>query len=242
MAGHIYFIGGPPGGVAIAYRMDGYTPTRISTHAVEEAWAAETLDTILGASGWWYEEEGHYFWVLQQIGGAPTWVYDATEREWTKRTGWNGTIQGSYLLANHTFVTAWARHLCGFAGNSTIYEIGYDLLSAAGTDIRCIRALPYIYAGGGKRVYVNRVDLDMATGLIASGAEPTITLEWSADNGRTWSTPEAAGFGLHDETAKRVFWISQGSGETSLIPRLTVTGQQKVTLIDCEAEVSYGDS
>ncbi len=105
-----------------------------------------------------------------------------------------------------------------------------------------VRVLPYIYAGLGKRVYVDRLDLAMATGLIPSGSEPTVTLEWSDDNGRTWSTPQAAGFGIHDETKKRVFWIAQGSGETSLIPRLTITSKAAVTLIECEAEVAFGTS
>jgi hypothetical protein len=239
----LYFLGGSPVGSTSAYRVDGFTPTRISTHAVEQAWAKSGV-AMSTAVAWSYLEDGHYFWVICFSNGS-SWVYDATEKFWHERASWTGSAFASYLPWYHTFIPEWGtngQHIVGDHTSGKIWIMDSAYFDEDGADVKRVRALPYLYAGGGKRVYCDRLSLDMATGLIPSGSEPTITLEWSSDNGKAWSAPEDAGFGLHDETAKRVFWIAQGSAETSMIPRLAITGQAAVTMIDCEAEVSYGDS
>lgn len=235
MGGHVYFIGGPPGGVAVAYRLDGFTPVRISTHAIEEAWATD--GGIAGAFtyGWWYLEDGHYFWVLARLANS-AWVYDATEKSWHERKGWNGSIFLSYAFGAHTYSVG--RHLVTEFGSSKVYSLSSVLFDANGADIKCVRALPYIY-NEDKRVYVDRLQLAVDTGE-TTAAEPTVTLEWSADNGHTWSTPQSAGYGAAGEYAKRVFWIAQGSFDTAAIPRISVTGQQDATLIDCNYEGGFG--
>ncbi len=247
MQQHIYYLGTSDGGSTVAYRVDGYTPTRISTHAIEEQWDIESsLDSTGDAWGWWYVEDGHYFWVINLAAGASTWVYDATEKTWHQRLGWDGANFGSYLFGTHTFVQWWGTgglHLVGDRGSAKVYVMRSDIYTGPdNTDIKRVRALPYIYAGMGNRVYVNRVDLNMATGLVPSGAAPNITLEWSADNGATWDAPQSASIGTHGQTDLRVFWIAQGSGPTSLVPRFSITSKAAVTLIDAEAEIWAGDS
>lgn len=236
MQEHVYFLGGPPGGSAVAYRIDGFTPTRISTHAVEEAWALAGITSF--AVGWWYLEDGHYFWVLNFLGGPSTWVYDATEKMWHERMTWTGTFLGSYLMSSHAYLPDWGTHLVG--GGSKVYRMSSAITTDDGADMKRVRTLPYLYAGGGKRVYCDRLTLEMATGLTTSSQEPTVTLEWSSDNGVTYSTPDAAGFGTTGQTNKRAYWIAQGSFETSAIPRISITGKTDTVLIDVEAEISYG--
>ncbi|HXJ72243.1 MAG TPA: hypothetical protein VNM37_05305, partial [Candidatus Dormibacteraeota bacterium] len=90
--------------------------------------------------------------------------------------------------------------------------------------------------------FVGRVQLTMDTGEIPSGTEPTIQLDWSEDNGHTFGTAESAGFGTHGQYQKPVYWLAQGSFENNAIPRLSYTGQQAITLIDVDAEVTWGTS
>lgn len=243
MGEHLYFIGGSPGGNPVAYRVDGFTPTRISTHAVEAAWALKGV-AISTAVAWWYIEDGHYFWVICFSSGS-SWVYDATEKAWHERTAWDGAAFQPYRPWYHTFIPEWGtngQHIVGDYNSGKVLIMSSAFYDDEGVNVKRVRILPYIYAGGGKRVYVERVDLDMATGLIPSGAEPTVALDWSLDNGLTFSTPETAGFGLHDATSQRVYWLAQGSGETAMLPRVSITGQAQTVLIDLEAEVYLGDS
>lgn len=242
MQEHIYFLGGSPSGNAAAYRLDGSTPTRISTHAVEQAWAKSGV-SIGTAIAWNYLDDGHHFWVICFSTGA--WAYDATEKQWHERANWTGSAFDKYKLFYHTFLKEWGtngQHIVGGTNDSKVYIMDSAFYDEGGSDVKRIRDLPYIYGGQGKRVYTGRVDLDLATGLIPSGAEPTMELSWSDDNGLTYSTPESSGFGLHDETAKRCFWLAQGSAEVSRIPRISTVGQAQTTLIDLQAEVDIGDS
>lgn len=247
MLEHVYFIGGSPGGSAIAYRLDGFSLTRISTHAVEEAWATNgaNISTVIS---YWYQDDGHAFWVIRFPGSVNAWVYDATEKFWHERADWSGSAFTGHRVAFHTYIPEWSSgslagvHVVGDATSAKVLIQSSTFYDDATTDTKRIRVAPYLYAGLGKRVYCDRLNLDMATGLIPSGSEPTVTLEWSNDNGASWSTPDAAGFGAAGETNKRVYWIAQGSAEVSMMPRFSITGQAAVTLIDLDAEVAYGTS
>lgn len=248
MQEHIYFIGGSPGGGASAYRVDGFTPTRISTHAVEEAWATNS-EFASTAVAWWYLDDGHYFWVIC-FANASSWVYDATEKSWHERQSWNGAAFAPYRWWFHTFIPEWSfvdgdlngAHIVGDYNSGKVCVLSSRYFDEESIDMKRIRVLPYIYAGGNKRTYVNRLDLEAATGLVPSGPAPTVTLEWSLDNGATFSTPDSASLGAHGETNTRIFWIAQGSAESSMLPRITMTGKAETVLIDCEAEVFLGDS
>jgi len=250
MSGHIYFIGGPPTGSPVAFRLDGYTPTRISTHAIEEMWATN-LANIGSSIAWDYDEDGHYFWVINVSNPFATppssWVYDATERAWHERCGLN-TGTGAlinYLLQSHTFIPQWGgangKHIVAGQGFSKVYVMSSDTYSFDGSNIKYVRALPYLF-NGGKRIFVGRVQLTMDTGEIPSGTEPTIQLDWSEDNGHTFGSAESTGFGTHGQYQKPVYWLAQGSFENNAIPRLSYTGQQAITLIDVDAEVTWGTS
>lgn len=241
MQEHIYFLGGSPSGSTVAYRVDGFTPTRISTHSIEERWATQGV-AISTAIAWNYLDDGHYMWVICFSSGS-SWVYDATEKFWHERASWTGAALGPYKPWYHTFIPEWGtngQHIVGDHGSGKVWIMDSAFSDEDGSDVQRVRDLPFIYGGQGKHVYVGRVDLDMDTGEIVSGAEPTISLQWSDDNGATISTPDPAGFGTAGQYGKRVFWIAQGSAETSRIPRITYTGKQKITLIDLQAEVDIG--
>lgn len=59
----------------IYYRLNGFAPTRISTFAMEHAWA-QYPQKVLDASGFVLDQEGHKFIVLNFPSGSQTWVYD----------------------------------------------------------------------------------------------------------------------------------------------------------------------
>ncbi len=237
----IYFIGGSQAGSPVAYRVDGFTPTRISTHAVEDQWKENGV-SIADAVGWWYLDEGHYFWVIWFPAGS-AWVYDATEKQWAERRDWTGTAWAPYRPWLHAYLEAWqadmslppGNHIVCDSTSAKVFVMDLTYGQSEGVDIKRTRALPYLFSEG-RRVFVGRVVLTQ-NGNGTAG--PTIELAFSEDDGVTFSTPAAAD--LSNASGSLLSWMApQGSFEYSAIPQLTVTGGDVVTLIELDAEISYG--
>ena len=139
----VFWIGGDERGAGIAWRANGYTPVRISTHAVEFAW--QSYATIADAVGYSYQDQGHSFWVVYFPTANKTWVYDAATNLWHERGFWNeatGTYS-AHLSQNHIF--AFGKHLVGDWNSGNIYEMSIDYLSdqQAPTDATNIQMSAY---------------------------------------------------------------------------------------------------
>ena len=68
----------------IFYRLNGFNTQRVSTFAMEHAWAQYPL-RYLDASCFVLDQEGHKFIVLQFQSGCATWVYDIAVGLWHER-------------------------------------------------------------------------------------------------------------------------------------------------------------
>lgn len=88
LAGTVAWLGGDARGRTVAYVANGFIPTRISTHAVEMAWAQGAVGDAVAFA---YSDEGHEFWVISFPSQNVTWVYDFTEKLWHQRGWWDGT-------------------------------------------------------------------------------------------------------------------------------------------------------
>lgn len=71
----------------IFYRLNAYAPTRISTFAMEHAWA-QYPQRYLDASCFVLQQEGHKFIVINFPSGNQTWVYDIATGLWHQRESW----------------------------------------------------------------------------------------------------------------------------------------------------------
>ncbi len=241
IVGNVYFLGTNSEGQITAYVMNGFTPVRISTYAEEAAWTGVAPTT---AYSYGYVEDGHAFWVFHI--GTQCWHYDINGPvglKWAQRNAWSGSAFTVYPTYYHTFIAEAnsnvGRHITGGNLNGTLYESSVNLYSDAGSDIKCQRALPYRYSGG-LRIYFKRMALEMQTGTVPSGAAPNISRDYSDDRGNTFSTPQAASMGVHDDFSLRVFWAVGGSCRESRIWRLSITGQSKVALVDLHCDEIVG--
>src|SRR6185436_18135173 len=81
--GKVFFVALNADGGLIAYQIDGFTPTRISTHAVETAWGIGHAAGTLSIS-YTYTEDGHVHWVINfsRTGNNGAWGYDLTSGQW----------------------------------------------------------------------------------------------------------------------------------------------------------------
>ncbi len=78
----VFWIGQDERGGRMAWRSNGYTPQRVSTHAVETDLSSYTAAQIASLVSWSYQDSGHLFWVLYIPGSSWSWVYDVGEGLW----------------------------------------------------------------------------------------------------------------------------------------------------------------
>ena len=74
-------------GERICVQSVGYEPKRISTHAVEAAWAK--YPAVSDAIGYTYQQEGHTFYVIAFPSGDATWSVDLTDSAMAGEPVWH---------------------------------------------------------------------------------------------------------------------------------------------------------
>ncbi len=234
--GRVYFLGGNDQGQICAYVMNGFTPVRISTYAEESAWTnGQTPSNVISYS---YLEEGHSFWVFHI--GSQCWAFDTTTGAWHQRAAWSGSAFTTYPTYYHTYIAEFGvgKHLTGGMLNGTVYESSVNFYDDAGSDLAWQRALPYEFSGG-LRNYFGRMNLEVETGTVASGAAPLITRDYSDDRGNTFVNPQTASLGVHNAFSLRVFWPACGSSYDRVF-RFTGVGKEKVALVALDCDVITG--
>lgn len=166
----IFWLGGNADGQGIIWRANGYTPQRISTHAIEKLIAS--FGSLSATTGYAYQEEGHTFarWDFPNAygGRGASLLYDVASGFWHRRGFWNGTL-GQYmadLARTHMFV--FGKHLVGDWRSGTIYEQSMVYKTDAGAAIRRLRASPDL-ANGGKFVFYGELRLLMDVGVGLDG-------------------------------------------------------------------------
>lgn len=80
----------------IAYRLTGFVPERISTFAMEHAWAQYPLK-FTDCTMFVLDQEGHKFVVCQFWSGNTTWVYDISTKLWHQRESWPSSGTGPWI-------------------------------------------------------------------------------------------------------------------------------------------------
>jgi len=131
-------------GQMIAMQLQGYTPQRISTHAVENIWRTYPNGGADGI-GFAYQENGHAFWSLYFPGANATWVYDGTTNMWHERGCWSTSAAKYVAWEAYCHAFAFGQHLVGGITSSAVLTQGVDLQTDAfGNNIRRFRRAPHI--------------------------------------------------------------------------------------------------
>lgn len=116
-------------GVGTVWRANGYTPQRISTHAVEY-WLSKR-DRLHRAIAYAYQEEGHSFFVLAvpESGSREdetTWVYDVSTGWWHERATWDEDELRYTPHEGRCHCYAFGRHFVGSRSSGLILEQSLD--------------------------------------------------------------------------------------------------------------------
>ncbi len=158
-------------GQAMAFRANGYTPQRISNHAVENTW--RQYATVSDAIGYTYQENGHTMWQLWFPTADATWVYDAATSVWHEKT----FLQNGVLKAHRSRCQAFSfgKVLVGDRLSGTIYSMDianqYDNVDGIQYLIQRIRRAPHI-SNEQKWSFHQQMQVYLESGLGPSGGFP----------------------------------------------------------------------
>jgi len=201
-------------GGRMAWRANGYTPQRISTHAVEVD--LSSYAEISGLVSYSYQDGGHLFWVLYIPGSKWSWVFDVSENLWHKRAAWASANWQAHWSWNHVY--AFGKHLVGDWKTGNIYQFDAGTRTDNGNVLKPLRRAPTIIDEM-NWVTHRSLTIDIQTGLgpqppLLDGnynpRAPQCMLRWSDDRGSTWSNEHVADMGMAGEFQVRVIYRRLG--------------------------------
>jgi len=209
----IYFLGANETGYGVVYKMNGYTPKRISTHPIEQK--LQSSSDLSAVISYTYQQEGSYFYVLTIPDIETTFCYDESSGLWHERvrtlpdTTPEEVVYYRHLVTYQEFVfnknivtdneTVIIDNNAPSAANTLYYyDMDYkvdDLLSVFSqindlvffqTTLIRERTFPHI-TNENKNIQYNYLELDVQKGVgNVSDTDPEINLYISRDGGHTF--------------------------------------------------------
>ena len=227
--------------------MNGYVPTRISTHAVEQTLVNQYIDDAIA---WNYQLEGHECYVVSFPTLDITWVYDATTTMWHKwlyidnqnvfhrhRGNCSTVFQGLVMIGDYQ--------------NGQIYELDPTNYTDNGDEIRRIRRAPHIVSDF-QREYLEELQIQFQPGVGLTGittplnnevvgADPQAMLRWSSDGGSTWSNEHWTTIGQIGKYKNRAIWRRLGWARDRVF-EVVVTDPINAVIISANLKASEGEN
>lgn len=212
-------------------RLDGATPVRVSTHAIEQ----KIFDkTVTSANAFTYSQDGHLFYVLSFPDGA--YVLDATTGEWHERQTYG---EDTWLLRYHA--QAFGKELVGDSNSNKIGFFDPRTYSEFGGIQRMEWTYQPVYAESRTAVH-QRLEVVLRGGqglTVGQGSDPEIMMDFSDDGGQTWISMPNRSLGPLGEYDTQVVWHALGSSKQRVY-RCAVTDPIEVVVVDTQLEVQGG--
>ena len=215
----------------VVYGAAGYSPQIISTFAISDQIA--NLSKISDAVMWSYSTHGHKHLVLTFIEGRRTFVYEINTGLWHERSSYG---VGQWKALNYAF--CYGKHIVGELNEGKLYTIDRNAYDEDGTEIRRIVDMGFI-ADGVNSFTVDRMELVLDTGLggtaTGTATDPIVSLSWSNDGGRTFSTPLQATAGLLGNYQQRVVFRRLGQFHMDAMMRVEVSSKTPWRIVAADA-------
>jgi hypothetical protein len=212
----------------VIYRLNGYQPQRISTHAIEQA-IDGYADKTCYAQTW--NEGGHKFVAFTFDDN--TWVYDIATQLWHERISF-GLPNWRALFV----IRAFDQWLVGDFYTNAIAELDPDEFAEFGDVLRSSATSPAV-SKDNQRMTTSRVELVFEQGVgrvSGQGSDPQVMLRFSDDGGRKWSSEKWRSMGKIGETTKRVVFNRLGQ-HRDRVYEFAITDPVRRTLILATTDV-----
>ena len=240
MDNSVFWLAQDARGYGIVYKATGYSPQRISTHAIE--YEIQQYGDISDAVGYTYQQDGHFFYMLTFPTVSKTWCYDTSVGIWHERA----SFKNGEFYRHRSNCQAFFNNLTlvGDFENGNIYSMDSSIYDDNGNIQKWLRSWRALPTGMNdlKRSVQHSLQIDMETGiglLEGQGSDPEVVLRFSDDGGHTWSYESARSIGAIGEYGKRVIWRRLGM-TTKLRDRvyeLSGTDPVKINILGAELDV-----
>lgn len=246
--------------------MNGYTPQRISTHAVENSIANEYINDAIA---WTMQLEGHEWYVVTFPSIDVTWVFDTSTLLWHKWL-WVDETNTYHRHRGNCAALFQGMNIVGDWQNGNLYLVDRSNYTDNGGEIRRLRRCPHITTDLQRQYFdelqiqfqpgvglsgvtqsfatsaiagVAKAGLAIAgtTGTATSNVNPKAMLRWSNDGGSTWSNEHWAGIGQQGKYKNRVIWRRLGYARDRIF-EVVVTDPVRAVIVSANLKASAGDN
>ena len=224
----VFWLGNSSTGQGVIYRLQGYTPVRISSYSVE--YAIQTMADTSDVIAFTYQQDGHHFYVITFPTGDRTFAYDLNTQKWHERASFS-TVTGLFSRWEaQEYAYFDNKHLvCDFS-EGKIYSLELNIYQDGGNTRKWLRSWRAPESEM-KRVPHHKLTLEIESGVgLIGGTDPQVMMRYSDDGGHTWSNELWRSMGKVGEFFKRVNWFRLGI--TSSYPRVyEISGTEPVKTI-----------
>ena len=193
-------------GQAQIMMMNGYMPTRISTHAVENTLVDQY---IADARAWTYQLEGHEVYVVSFPTLDLTWAFDIATNMWHKWL-WVDSNNVFHRHRGNCHASFQGINLVGDWENGSVYQLNPNEYTDSGNEIRRVRRAPHLISDY-QRQYFHEFQIHFQPGVgLPDGSIPQAMCRWSDDGGSTWSNEHWTSIGIQGAYKNRAIWRRLG--------------------------------
>jgi hypothetical protein len=240
----VFWLGSDQRGNGMVWRAQGYTPIRVSNHAIE--YRMSQMRSIADAFGFSYQDQGHSFYVLSFPMGNETWVYDCASGMWHERAYWDlaHSVWLRHRAQCHCFV--FGKHLVGDWMTGTVYEQNINFFDDNGEPKRWLRSAPHLSNEMNWTFYSDlQVDMEVGRGIPTLPGQldpgnPQICMRFSDDGGFTWSSEYYSGAGKLGDYRYRVRWPGSLGRSRDRCFEISSSEPIRVALIDAYVQALAG--
>ena len=240
--GIVFWLGRNSNGQGVVYAAQGANHQRISTHAIESKIA--TFQNVESARAYTYQIGGHSFYLINFE--ETTFVYDLSTKMWHERMFTNDGELERHRGETLVFFPDFGHHIVGDYENAKLYYLDSETYADDDAPLTRMRVFPHV-SNGLKNIFVERLQLDMETGVGLDGAitnqgyDPQVMMRFSDDGGHTWSNEMWVSAGKIGEYKKRCIWRRLGRSRDRIF-EIKMTDPVKCTWLSCEIDLKGGVS
>lgn len=225
----IYFLGGDLN----IYQLAGLSLRPIGNPAIGQA--IEEYTKTDDAYGVCFTIDNQNFYLLSFPTANESWLFSESSGLWTNLAYGDGNQHLIYSYEN-----VYGKHLVSDRRNGNIYELDFDTHTDNGDTIYRQRDTVSINGGTfskpGATIFMNYLHLEIETGTSLVTSESQIIMQYSDDNGRSWSTERWLSIGEQGEYKHELYWWGMGSFKNRMF-RFKMTDPIKWVLIKLSADV-----